>query len=180
MQHIDEATMHEFNLGQAAAFNAVFKYFYQPLSYFAFKFIKRQDEAQDIAITALTAVMQRHNTFTEFHKLQGYLYTAVTNKCANYIKSKKVTGPPIDEDQLPTEQAVEATIIQTEFLREVLAASTALAPLRKRVFQMHYMEGKTYKEISKVLNIKNGAVRMHIMRGITQLQHILNIHKHEH
>jgi len=167
--------MNDFNVGEPAAFNSVFKLFFQPLSYFAFKIIKDNAQAEDFAIMALHNVMEQCSMFNDFEKLQGYLFTMVKNKCLNYIKSKKEKHQSLEGEDLRDNNTIVNHIIKTELLAEVVAESNKLAPMRKRVFDMFYLQGASNEAIVKKLKIKQGSVYMYKIRCIDQIKKILTI-----
>jgi len=173
MQQLGKQTMQDFNASKQTAFNDVFKFFFQPLCYFAFKIINNRDEAKDIAITALHAIMERHNLFIEFDYLKGYLYTTVANKCKNHLKAHKLITSGIN-DELPSDDIITNHIIRTELLHEISAESKQLSPLRQKVFQLAFVDGFSNPEIAKQLNITNTMVSTTKQRAIIQLRKILN------
>lgn len=59
-------------------------------------------------------------------------------------------------------------------LRETLdKAISQLSPVRKRVFQLAYIEGYSHKEIAEKLNVSVRTVETHIYKSVQQLRKVL-------
>ena len=59
-------------------------------------------------------------------------------------------------------------------LRETLdKAINQLSPVRKRVFQLAYIEGYSHKEIAEKLNVSVRTVETHIYKSVQQLRKVL-------
>lgn len=174
-------TIAAFHAGTDAGFTAIFKHFFKPLCFFANRMIKDKDASQDLVITALTAVMQRHARFEDFNSLQGYLYITVANKCRNEItynkRHYKENSDDLDGNDYPAEHTVMNNIVTAELLKEITNEIFKLKPTCKRVLQMFYVEGKSNNEISQELNMPRTTVFMHKLRGIKRIQKILKIKK---
>lgn len=175
---LEAQVINDFNAGTDAGFTAVFNYFFIPLCFFANRIIKDNDQAKDIVIIALTITFERHAMFTEFKKLQGYLYISVANRCRNEIRTRarsKTTGD-LDE-QMPSDDIVTNNIISIEFMREIKQQLSKLAPLRRRVIELFYIEGKSNEDICNILNLHRHTVYVHKFRGIEQIKGILKLKK---
>jgi len=70
----------------------------------------------------------------------------------------------------PAERSMEDDLIRAETLSIVLKAMEKLPPATRKVFQLYYIEGKSYDEISKQLNRSKETIRKQKQQGILFLK----------
>lgn len=96
-----------------------------------------------------------------------------------YRKNKKVSNIDNEIQELKFEDNSFQKIIQEEEKRELFNAILKLSDIYKEVIIMFYFMSLTTKEISKSLNISEGAVRNILYRGRLKLGKILREGEYE-
>jgi RNA polymerase sigma-70 factor (ECF subfamily) len=104
------------------------------------------------------------------------LYTAARNRSLTWIRRNKRENER-NKAALSFEEEFENTalenMIYAETMGKIYTAMDRLPPQCKKVFILHYIEGKKIAEIAEELKISISSVRTHRGRGIDLLQKAL-------
>lgn len=166
----DELLVASFRKGDEKAFDEVFRRFYVPLSYFAFHLIQDRAQAEDIVQDCFVSLWKRRKKLSHIESIKNYLYTSVRYQCLKHIQRKK--GLHFDVDDLTADISVEPLIIAAETANELYKHIENLSPRLRDVIKLFYLEGKSYQEIAKILQIDAKAARQRRLRGILELRKI--------
>jgi len=96
---------------------------------------------------------------------KAWLIRVATNICRDMIRFR-IRHPKVSIDEVENTLAAPE---QKEILRELLE----LPIKQKTVIYLHYVEGYQVKEIADILGIKEGAVKVRLMRGRRQMRELL-------
>lgn len=166
-----------FNSGDEKAYDQIFKRFYKPLCFFAYKILLDQDKAEDIVQDNLIKLWQKREPFESMEKIQSFLYVSVRNSCYDELEHQKVKSKHqnyIQHTARLTEQNILDIIMQAEVVRNVFAAVETLPEQCRKVIKMTFEEGKSPKEISDELGITVSTVSNQKMRGLILLKRRLS------
>lgn len=155
----------------------------------ALSYIPFEDEAEDLAQEIFIEVFQNIHRFRQEASLSTWVYRITVNKAINYLKkNRKYHSTKPIEEYLVTEPEVSfsaqdaATPLQQKESRKIIQqAITSLPDRQAVVFIMHKFEGKSYKEISEILDISLSAVESLMHRAKTSLQDkLLSLYRQYH
>jgi RNA polymerase sigma-70 factor, ECF subfamily len=154
-------------------FELLFQAHFANLCLFARKYIKDLDVAKDIVHNVFADLWEKKGGIDFTKPLKSYLYTAVQNRCLNYIRdNKKFTH---DEAQFLhiEDDSRESTSdnLKEEELSERLAAALNLLPEKCReVFMLSRFEELKYKDIAEKLDISVKTVETQITKALKILR----------
>ncbi|MFV0564940.1 MAG: RNA polymerase sigma-70 factor [Flavobacteriaceae bacterium] len=143
-----------------------FKFFFDELyiglCLFGNKYIDNMEVSKDIVQDVFIKVWEDEIDFNNEKSVKSYLYTAVKNKCLDYVKSKHYKNTSL----LPTPE-LTALATNTFFLKEVVVAETstiienAVNTLPKKCARIIFLSIKGFSntEIAKELSITLNTVK---------------------
>ena len=147
------------------SFEEVFRLFYAPLCGFANKLINSKDEAEDIVQEVLSNIWEQESTFENIAIFRSYLYKAVRNKCANYLRANSVRFKYAEQyKEEEAEENILNQMIKEEVYRQLMLSLEELPEQRRRIYLM-YLEGVKGTEIAESLDLSIETVRTQIKRA---------------
>ncbi len=162
-----------FQNGEENGFNFFFRQYYPALTYYSFKIVNDQAEAEEIASEALIKLWERRDKFDSYLPIKSFLYTTVRNASVDYLRKQNRAAKNLKElgyiTDLSEKNAFEL-FVEGETYQEILSAISALPPQCKRIFSMLFFEGKEYPEIARELNLTEATVRSQKARAITLIR----------
>ncbi|MDR2955080.1 MAG: RNA polymerase sigma-70 factor [Prevotella sp.] len=156
-----------------SAFCELYASYKERLIYFAIKFTKSQDFAEDIFHDTFVAVWQNRKFLNPNQSFSSYLHTIMKNRLLNILYSidkeselKKI----IKERAIDSGNDTENTIIDKDLNELLDKAIDNLTPQQKRIFELSRGEMKTHKEIADELNISVYTVQQHISTALKTIR----------
>lgn len=166
---------HSFQRGLEEGFTFFFEKYYPSLCFFANRFVKNKEAAEDIVSEALMKVWEKRASIEEPKALKNYCYMAVRNACLRWLENKhhyNISSLPISES-LYSEETVLHNIIKTEVVEELHAAIKQLPSKSSQVFAKLYIEGKSVAETAKELQLTVSTIKSHKRNGLFMLRNII-------
>ncbi len=146
-------------------FEELFRGLFKPLCGFAMKFTGDLDAAKNLVHEVFIQVWEKFDSLPSDTHYKSYFYTAVRNRCLNYIRDKKkfVAIENVAEHQL-TEINSE---LETVELEEKIEAAIASLPEKCRmVFELSRIEGLKYSQIAGKMNISIKTVEAQMSKAL--------------
>jgi RNA polymerase sigma-70 factor (family 1) len=168
--------MKDLQKGDECGFTIIFNEYYTQLVLYAYRITDDHAAAEDIVEEAFISLWNKQGSLSEINSLKSYLYAITRNGSLSWIrKNKRQTARNqaaffISESFDPT--ALEI-LIYSEMMSKIYAAMEKLPRQCKKVFTLHYIEGKKISEIAEELKISIGTANTHKFRGIHLLQKTL-------
>ncbi|MEM8527908.1 MAG: RNA polymerase sigma-70 factor [Bacteroidota bacterium] len=162
-----------------ATFEALFKSNFAFLCNFAQQYVGDQDAAQDLCQKVFIQLWEKRTTLDPNQNLKSYLFTAVKNRCLNYIRDhKKYRSKILDLDcgdiEL-SEQAID--YLAANDLQAVIEEALNQLPEKcRKVFEMSRFQEMKYKEIAEELEISQKTVEAHMSTALKLLRAHLKEH----
>lgn len=158
--------------GNDEAYAALVDRYKEGLYRHCFKFMRDEDEAEDIAQEAFIKAYLHLDRYDPKFRFSTWLYKIATNLALMHLRKRRSVR--MDEDEL---DKVPSGLPGTDALarnRELNEAVEAL-PLRHRtVVSMYYWQGKSYLEIAKHMGTSVGSVKSWMSRAKKQLKEVLS------
>jgi len=158
-----------FNMGEQEAFDFFFRQYYTSLCFFANSILQNEDEARDVVQDCYVKLWNGHTITERANTVKSFLYTAVRNKCLDFLRRKKVMkASEIQLIKAGSESDFEYfdEVAFAEMIREIVRHIEELPSTMKKVFKLYYIEGKKYRQIAKELNSSPDAVRQQKVRAL--------------
>lgn len=137
----------------------------------AYALLSNLADAEDAAQEAFLNIYRKLQDFRMEASFSTWLYRIVVNSSYDLMRKRKVKQVPLDEVLL---ELVPAVLDQSDYLKEqtVKAALDNLPFQYRSAIVLREMEGLSYEEIAKILNISMGTVESRIFRARQILKEI--------
>ncbi|MFA4868556.1 MAG: RNA polymerase sigma-70 factor [Pedobacter sp.] len=168
----DELTS-RLNSGDEHSYDYIFKLYYKPLCFFAYKILQDSTKAEDIVQDNLIKLWERRQTFDHMEKIRAFLYVCVRNSCYDELQHQKVMNKHAEyfnNNSEILERTILDTIMQAEVVRKVFATVDTLPEQCRKVIKMTFEEGRSPKEIAEELGVTVSTVSNQKMRGLILLK----------
>jgi RNA polymerase sigma-70 factor (ECF subfamily) len=149
------------------------------------------DLAADAVQEAFASALEKADDFRGEARVGTWLHRIVFNKSIDILRRRRRFTPlPDDDPDRPTseDQRLAHGVAWAEGPYDVLidaevkvaldAALEELTPLQRAVFELKQAEGRPTEEVSEILDISPGAVRVHLHRARLRLRARLSGHFH--
>lgn len=163
--------------GDEDAFCELYAAYKNRLLYFAMKFVKSRDFAEDIFQDAFTIIWQSRRFINPDASFSSYLYTIVRNRILNQIRDA-------DKEYTLKEQILSQAIDYTDDTKENILANDLreiinkalekLTPRQREIFEMSREAQMSHKEIADVLGISVNTVQEHISVSLRTIRTFLS------
>lgn len=153
-------------------FEALFKLHFAHLCNFAVQFVNDMDTAQDICQKVFITLWEKREEMDTRKSIKSYLFTAVRNRCLNYIRDhKKYRSKVLDLDCGGIEISNQEDTLEAEDLQQKIGHALAQLPQKCRMaFEMSRFRAMKYKEIAEEMEISQKTVEAHISKAIKHLR----------
>ncbi len=138
------------------------------------RYAKNQEEAQDMLQEGFYLILRDIKNFSGKSSLKTWISRVMVNSCLMHIrKYRKIEFQSIEEEQLENLNVAEDIFQKMDRANAVIHLIQKLPISYQTVFNLRAMEGYSFKEIAKQLNIKEATLRSHYLRARKLLQTFL-------
>lgn len=158
-----------------AVFEAVFKHFSPSMYNIAVRYLKDEDEANDVVQDVFLNLWRGATLLDERSPVQHYLARATVNTCLNAIKKEQRKQTYTREQLFTTASVTDYLALEhKELIAQYHAALEKLPEQCRRVFEMSRLKGHSPTEIATQLNISINTVYAHLTTALKKLRLSLN------
>ena len=160
------------NIRKQGVFDSYFRRYYQTLCYFAFNYLKEQDEAEDVVQEVFIKVWESREFIREDDNFKGLLFVISRNLIFNQHRKNvnedfyKMTVLSAMETSYDLEEEITAYNLG-EYIDHLIEE---LPERRRVIFNLSRKEHKSYKEIAFQLNISEKTVENQISEALKFLK----------
>jgi RNA polymerase sigma-70 factor (ECF subfamily) len=159
-------------------FEKVFMHYFPKVKNFAWKLLKSENDAEDIAQEIFLKLWEKPSLWIDdFSSLDSYLYKMTKNKVIDLIRQRYYKpGCAIDtlyDVDLPeTVQAdsILSDIYYKEMLLILRLSLDRMPTKRRRIFEMSRYAGMSNQQIAEKLNLSVRTVEHHIYLALSELK----------
>lgn len=157
-----------------AAFDQLFRKYYQKLVYFALKMLKNHDSANEVVQDLFVNFWEKRHQLEPRVSLQAYLYRAVYNNCIHLIKKEKLyQGDELNLMNEPGED-FKNLLEENELELRIFNLIEQLPTECKRIFKLSRFDELKYQEIADKLNLSVKTVETQMSRALKFLRNNLS------
>lgn len=162
--------------GNGDAFCELYAAYKNRLIYFAMRFLKSREYAEDVFQDAFTIIWQGRRFINPDASFSSYLYTIVRNRILNQLRDL------VNQDKLKEQILQQAVDYSNDTKNEILAndlkhliscAMQQLTPRQRKIFEMSREQQMSHKEIADVLGISVNTVQESISTSLRTLRFYL-------
>ena len=158
-----------------SAYESLFKRYYQELYRFAYNYLRDQVPSEEMAQEVFLYLWEKRDQIEIKTTLKTYLYSAVKNKCLNYIKYEVPRKQELEESHLSlmiTNQPEEGA--ESEKLKKYITAAIDQLPNKcRQIFVLSRNAGLTYEEIAEEMDISVKTVENQMSIALKKLRESL-------
>lgn len=165
--------------GDEDAFCELYAAYKNRLIFFAMRFLKSREYAEDIFQDAFTVIWQGRRFINPDASFSSYLYTIVRNRILNQLRDLK-NQTKLKEQIL--EQAVDYSndtnnsILANDLRGLIARAMQQLTARQREIFEMSREQDMSHREIAEALGISVYTVQEHISTSLRVLRTYLEKH----
>lgn len=170
--------------GDTDAFEALVLEHQNKVYSLALRMVGNEEDARDMAQEAFIRAFNSLASFRGESKFSVWLYRLTSNICIDFLRgrAKRRTVSLIWEDEdgeegeleIPDERfSPEARLERTELRESVRRGLDSLSPEYREILLLREINGLSYDEISRALNLEEGTVKSRIFRARKKLSEFL-------
>ena len=162
--------------GDQQAFCDLYSLYKERLIYFAMKFIKSPEFAEDIFHDSFVAVWQTRQFIDPEKPFRTYIYTIVRNRLLNIIRNIDMEDRAkayIAATSIDHTSETESQLRAEELRSLIMQAKKHLTPRQKAIFEMSREQNMTNTEIAQQLQISLATVNDHISNALKTIRQFI-------
>lgn len=158
------------------AFCEIYALYKDRLMYFALKFVKSKESAQDICQDVFIALWQNRHFIDPDTSFSSFLYTIARNRVLYHLRSSQSDEKfrnTILSQAIDYHNETMDTISANELNGIVSLAITKLTERQRQIFEMSRDKGMSHKEIAEALSISIHTVQEHISLALKTIHKVI-------
>ena len=166
--------------GDASCFEKLLNKYKLPVFNLIYRLIKNPADAEDLTQETFIRVFKKLDKYDPKYPILTWFFKIAHNLTIDFLRAKKKPTVSIDDIDRPIELIDKSPSV--ERLAEINFNKTALYstldeidPLYREVLILRHKEEMDYEEISKILNIPLGTVKIRLFRARKVLKEKLEI-----
>jgi RNA polymerase sigma-70 factor (ECF subfamily) len=173
MKEQDATIMDKINAGDLRVFEDFFRSLYQPLCFYALKYVSVPDTAEEIVQDLFYTLWEKREELTITTSLKAYMYTATHNRCMKFLDHRQIEQKyekyrrELSADSF--EPAADLTSVN-EIQRIINKTLDALPEKCSRIFRLNRYEGLRYNDIAMKLSISVKTVEANMGKALKMLR----------
>ncbi|MEQ9467529.1 MAG: RNA polymerase sigma-70 factor [Ekhidna sp.] len=165
-----------------SAYEVIFKRYYKELYRFAFTYVRDATIAEEMAQEVFLYMWEKRDNIEIQTTLKTYLYSAVKNKCLNYIKlelPRQQSMADVSEVMLSVSMPRKDEGENERLKQYIQSAIDALPKKCRKIFILSRNAGMTYEEIAEELDLSKKTVENQMGIALKKLRESLeHVYKH--
>ena len=178
----DEILVAQFQAGRPDAFDDLMKRYKGQIYAYLLRSVKNYEDAEELTIEVFFKAYRALDNWKPEARFSTWLYKIAHNLAIDFYraKSRRQTYSLDDEEfSIDEPKALdlwsnpEWNAEETDRHRIIRDAIDRLSPKQKAVFMLNRYQGLQIKEITEVLGMAEGTVKIHLHRAVRKLQTLL-------
>jgi RNA polymerase sigma-70 factor (ECF subfamily) len=159
--------------GNLHVFEEFFRSYYQPLCYYALKYVSSPEVAEEIVQDLFYTLWEKREELTITTSLKSYIYAATHNRCMKFLNHRRIEQNYEkhyrDQTKDPYEPEADLTSLH-EIQRIINKTLDSLPEKCSRIFRMNRFEGLRYNDIAQKLSISVKTVEANMGKALKMLR----------
>jgi len=159
----------------ASAFDALYWKYHKSVYANILRIIKDPDISKDILQDVFVTLWIKRATLNPGKSIAGWLFTISHRKCIDHLRLTVIKPLLLEEITIAEDpDDCKKKIEQEKQLELLQQAISDLSPKKRKVFELCKLNGKTYEETARELNISKHTVKEYLTAAVTHIKN--NIH----
>lgn len=153
--------------GDTNAFGELVERYHKGLCIYLVNLLNDDMQAEDIAQDAFIRAFDRLETYNSNYSFSTWLYKIARNLALRYLENSTKLAPTFDTNMIetPTTESAQDSFQKDEQTASIQKAIASLKPEYQEVINLYYWNGKSYEEISEILDCPVNTVRTWLHRS---------------
>ena len=178
----DEILVAQFQAGRPDAFDELMKRYKGQIYAYLLRSVKNYEDAEELTIEAFFKAYRALDNWKPQARFSTWLYKIAHNLSIDFHRAKsRRQAYSLDDEEFVLEEPTavdlwsnpEWKIEEKDRHRVIREAIDQLSPKQKEVFMLNRYQGLQIKEITEVLGMAEGTVKIHLHRAVKKLQTLL-------
>ena len=158
--------------GFTSAFDSIYFRYNQAVRANIFKIVRDPEMTDDILQEVFISLWDRRTTFVNYKKISGWLFVSSYNHSLNYLRRRYEEKSDITETgfQIDFAEKPEQYALQEKQFQLLDDAISMLPPLRKNVFELCRLKGRTYEQAAIELSLSQNTIKDHLTRAVESIR----------
>jgi len=169
----DEALYLAYKGGDHRAFAVLFDRYRGRLTSYAWRMVRRREEAEEVALEAYCRVLE--GSWRPGGSFRAFLFTVTHRLCIDRLRQRRRVLPlfPDAHDPRSTTVSPEGRVIHDEQLQQLERAMARLPEAHRAVLLLYYHEDLPSKEVAEILGCTDQQVRSQLSYARRLLRKLL-------
>ncbi|MDR2765115.1 MAG: RNA polymerase sigma-70 factor [Tannerella sp.] len=170
--------------GDIDSFERLFRLYYKRMCIYADNIVENSLEAEEIVCSMFVRLWEKCGQLHIHTSLESYLVSSVHNAALNYLKRLEIENRYREKVQYQLKymdllhpegfDTPLTAMLDKELSEHIEKALATLPPQCREVFVSIMMDGLSYEEVAKKLNVSINTVRTQITRAIKKMRTALS------
>lgn len=152
-------------------FENIYRQHYAKMYCLARTMLYDADESKDV-VSDIFARLLREKYHPQQHQLEGYLMTAVRNRCCDVLSHKSMRERV---EKLFLQESQQSNVISTNtdddrLERLVQFVESELPPLSQQIFQLRFLRELSYEEVAQATGVSKVTVYNHLVQSLQRIR----------
>ena len=152
-------------------FENIYRQHYAKMYRLARTMLYDTDESKDV-VSDIFARLLREKYHPQQHQLEGYLMTAVRNRCCDVLSHKSMRERV---EKLFLQESQQSNVISTNtdddrLERLVQFVESELPPLSQQIFQLRFLRELSYEEVAQATGVSKVTVYNHLAQSLQRIR----------
>ncbi len=159
--------------GDPDAFAALVQRYDRAVYHLAYRTMRDEEEAKDVAQEAFFKAYRSLKTFKPGAKFSTWIFAITYHACCDRLNRRKRYSDEELPERADSARGPADTVIAGDEARRLRRAILELPEKYRTVVTLYHLQGKQYDDIANVLGIPVGTVKTHLFRAKEHLRRIL-------
>ena len=159
--------------GEEAAYELLFREYYQILTVFANKYVNDIEVAKEIVQDLFVHLYDKRDRLDINSSLKSYLFRSAHNRSINFINAQKIRykyAEHVNKTTSLEDNSLEHEVNKTELEHALYKAIDELPPKCQAIFKMNRFEGLSNSEIADKLSLSKRTIETQISKALKILR----------
>jgi len=139
------------------------------------RYTRSRAEAEDMLLEGFYRILKDLKQYSNTSNLKAWMRKVMINSCLMHIrKHRKMHFSELTDNHIESYAPTDLSLMNSDRAKAIIALIRELPISHQTVFNLKAVDGYSFKEISKMLDINEATLRSHFLRARTKLQHLLN------